>query len=505
MTIMVRRMAGIIACESLMTQMAFVFSMLLMVCIPPTSYGKNADQNEKLLKSCVTITGSSMAGSGFFYSRDEKLYVATCKHVVFDQPLLTIKDVRGHNYLGSSIFYAQDRDIAFVEITNVNFREVACLSLRRNVEETPLKSAIMCMGNSQGSGVIVPAKGRLLAIGPTEIEIEADVVPGNSGSPVVSEKSLEVLGLADSLLYMSKDFWARGTRYENSIRRFAARIDNLDWNSIVRRETELISPQDMADLDKMVQRALYFRSKAKPNGEQDHWAKMAEGCLSFAESKGSAKALYYRAFWFIHDPKEKWLKIKQAAELGCPEAMMFTADMYANSNAYATSLYWLKNAATAGHVKAMIKLGISYEEGTLGQKDIERALEYYELASQAGAAEAKYRMALLYEKGKHVIRDKQKALQLLAEASADCCDASYHLAELCEGGGIAKRNERLMAKYYLLAAEHNHVNAMQRIAYCYENGIGVVKDKDKAKYWKKRYEDMNDTNNWILEQLNRGL
>ena len=86
------------------------------------------------------------------------------------------------------------------------------------------------MGNSEGAGVITSSKSRIMGIGPDEIEVESDFVPGNSGGPVINEAE-QVVGIATYIKNpVDKPDWAKkDTRYEKP-RRFTIRPTRVkDW------------------------------------------------------------------------------------------------------------------------------------------------------------------------------------------------------------------------------------------------------------------------------------
>jgi hypothetical protein len=88
-------------------------------------------------------------------------------------------------------------------------------------DKTPkVEDAIWALGNSQGSGVVRPLKGELVSLGPTRLEITAEIVKGNSGGPVVNS-DFKVLGVSSFGEYRV-DVWSKNTKLD-AVRRFALR------------------------------------------------------------------------------------------------------------------------------------------------------------------------------------------------------------------------------------------------------------------------------------------
>ncbi len=69
-------------------------------------------------------------------------------------------------------------------------------------------------------------------------------------------------------------------------------------------------------------------------------------------------------------------------------------------------------------------------------------------------------------------------------SNAENADALYTLAEAyTEAGSLVNGSDELAAKYYLMAAKLNKVEAMERMADCYYYGKGVPKNYDSAFLW----------------------
>lgn len=94
-----------------------------------------------------------------------------------------------------------------------------------------IDEAVETYGNSQGTGVITKNIGKVLGVGDSSIEVSCEIVPGNSGGPIIN-KSGKVVGIASYLNKRDEDQWNEGTRYEKT-RRFGIRIDQpIKWEAL---------------------------------------------------------------------------------------------------------------------------------------------------------------------------------------------------------------------------------------------------------------------------------
>jgi len=89
---------------------------------------------------------------------------------------------------------------------------------------------VVVLGNSDGRGVVTEIRGKVIGVGPREIEVDAAFVIGNSGSPVLDRHG-RVIGIATYLRDCRDDEdWSKADTRFNGIRRFALRLLGTRWS-----------------------------------------------------------------------------------------------------------------------------------------------------------------------------------------------------------------------------------------------------------------------------------
>ncbi len=91
---------------------------------------------------------------------------------------------------------------------------------------------VLASGNAGGGGTVGFEEGKVLGVGPESIEIDAEVIQGNSGGPILHGTTREALGVVTHLTAERKDEWAKETRFAG-VRRFGCRLDrNWKWKVV---------------------------------------------------------------------------------------------------------------------------------------------------------------------------------------------------------------------------------------------------------------------------------
>jgi hypothetical protein len=163
-------------------------------------------------------------GTGFFAYDKGKIYIYTNQHVLSDILNIEAVDSSGNPVTLGQLEVSNSQDLARFEV----MKRPALLL----IDSVKIGEEVTALGNSIGAGVITSETGKINGIGPKEIEVSCNFVPGNSGGPVINSLGL-VIGVATYLKAASPPDWVKNdTRYTKA-RRFTIRPSRVDdWIAI---------------------------------------------------------------------------------------------------------------------------------------------------------------------------------------------------------------------------------------------------------------------------------
>lgn len=187
----------------------------------------------------VLVKGVNGSGSGFVCREGDKTWLFSNIHVISEikQPTLTRLD--GVTLAVGATEVAAGPDIARMVLSKPPEHPLEMITdFDANVR---IDDEVMVLGNSGGGGVVTSLKGKIVGIGPDRIEVSAEFIPGNSGSPIVHLKTGKVIGIAT---YLTRRYEQAGVV---TVRRFGYRLDKVprwepvNWNEIYAEADQLES------------------------------------------------------------------------------------------------------------------------------------------------------------------------------------------------------------------------------------------------------------------------
>ena len=204
--------------------------------------------NPRISNAVLIIEGDKSAGTGFIVAADDKKFVYTAAHVFSGNSKLTIRNAAGTTYRKfGELQAAEGADLVRLEILEEvkDFLEIV-------PAESPLliNTEIAALGNGGGNGVVSVESGKILGTSGDSLEVDAGIIQGNSGGPVVDQASGKAVGLVTHLTSERKDLWSEGTR-QGEVRRFACRL-NKQWQwKTMRIGAFLADSKSLEDFDEL--------------------------------------------------------------------------------------------------------------------------------------------------------------------------------------------------------------------------------------------------------------
>lgn len=182
----------------------------------------------------------------------------------------------------------------------------------------------------------------------------------------------------------------------------------------------------------------------------------------------------------------------QGARLGEANAMALAAEILASGMLGETkhdlALPAYHDAAQRGSPLAMRRLGFYYADGKEVDLDLKLAAYFFEGAAERGDEFAAFALAAMYESGNTALnRDLGKAIHWYELAAAKGIpEAKHNLASCYAHPESPVRDLEVAARWFHAAAEHGLTLSMQSLARIYASGEGVDRDLELADYWRRR-------------------
>jgi hypothetical protein len=188
------------------------------------------DESAKFLRDhrsdIVLIKGKAGSGSGFIAEMKGHKFLVSNAHVLASirAPSFTLLDRTPLKLRPGAASVAVGHDLVVFEVLEGG----TGMSILGSVDkDTAVGDAIAVLGNPGSGDVVTVLKGELLGIGPTRIEISAQIERGNSGSPIIQLASGKVIGVAT---FAVADELLSGKK---KVRRFGYRLDSVkQWQAI---------------------------------------------------------------------------------------------------------------------------------------------------------------------------------------------------------------------------------------------------------------------------------
>jgi S1-C subfamily serine protease len=179
------------------------------------------------MDAVILIEGDESRGTGFLVKQDGKHYLYTAAHVFSGNSRLTASSSSGRKFTKfGALEVAEGADLVRLEVLELPQDPLTLFTIAEP-GKVVVGAEILVLGDGGGAGVIAESRGKVVGFSGDSVEVDAAVIQGNSGGPVIDVATGRVIGVVTHLTAKRDDVWAEGTRY-GEVRRFACRIDR-EW------------------------------------------------------------------------------------------------------------------------------------------------------------------------------------------------------------------------------------------------------------------------------------
>ena len=162
------------------------------------------------------------------------------------------------------------------------------------------------------------------------------------------------------------------------------------------------------------------------------------------------------------------------------------------------AIEWYQIAAQEGAPPAQSYMGYFYRNGIGVPQDILTSIEWYRLAAENGYVDAQWSLYYIYTNGEGVPKDSQQAQKFL-QMAADCgdSDAEFNIAlQKYNQGNCTEETLLLVISVMEKLDNQKYVRASYWLGVKYYYGIHFLdlKDQQKAIYYLQRAKELGDAN-----------
>jgi len=196
----------------------------------------------------ILIEGDKSRGTGFMVRQEGKHYLYTAAHVFSGNTRLTASNTAGRKFTKfGNLEVADGADLVRLQVLEENPGAMLPVKVSNGVA---VGSDIIALGDGGGAGIVSELRGKIVGLSAESVEVDAGIIQGNSGGPVILAGTGEVIGVVTHLTAKREDVWSEGTRFSD-VRRFACRLDrSWQWHTLP-ISTFLAESKQIADYDRM--------------------------------------------------------------------------------------------------------------------------------------------------------------------------------------------------------------------------------------------------------------
>ena len=183
--------------------------------------------------------------------------------------------------------------------------------------------------------------------------------------------------------------------------------------------------------------------------------------------------------------------VQVSAINGHPLAQNFLGSLYSRGEYvkqdFTKAFYWYQKAAENGEASGMVQLANMYLKGEGTKVDYKMALVWFKKAAGLEVPEAFYGVGYVYHNGLGVSKNIPKAIHWYnLAADLRYLKASNTLVSLYDDINLIKKDATRAFKLIKQSAWNGNKDSQYKIAYLYQEGIGVKQNIKEALFWYSR-------------------
>ncbi|MCQ2969406.1 MAG: sel1 repeat family protein, partial [Clostridium sp.] len=212
---------------------------------------------------------------------------------------------------------------------------------------------------------------------------------------------------------------------------------------------------------------------------------------------------------YVEKDKNKALELYNLSiDYGSFQLYFKVGKIYEEENLMEQAISFYKQGHEFGDLRCTQRLGVIYYNGEGVSRDLNKSIEYMQVAAKNNAPHAMYVLGVTYLR---LNKFKEKTEEIAKELFLDAYKlkspyAAEYLAfisinEFNEGKSI---DEQKLLEYINFGAEHGLTESIFQYGYIYEKGIAVKKDNEKSYYYyslsaeNEYIKAMNKLGEWYL-------
>ncbi|MDO5518613.1 MAG: tetratricopeptide repeat protein, partial [Clostridium sp.] len=219
--------------------------------------------------------------------------------------------------------------------------------------------------------------------------------------------------------------------------------------------------------------------------------------------------MYLKGLYVPKDIKKALELYNISIEYGSFQLYFKVGKIYEDENLISEAVDTYQQGHEQGDLKCTQRLGVMYYNGEGVKRDLNKAIDYMEIAAEKKAPHAMYVLGIAYlrlnrfkEKTEEISKRLfEEAYKLKSPYAAEYL-AFISLNEYNEGKEI---NKKKLLEYIDFGSENGLPESIFQYGYIYENGIAVEKDDEKAYYYYSLCAEscyvkaMNKLGEWYLK------